>query len=97
MTVTIQLPSDIEAEPVAQARAQGLDLPKYVARVLREQVPCGRSAFWLTPISEFWNAATRPTIRVLHRTFNALVDLLPRRLSAQPVHDRLVATLFQCL
>jgi hypothetical protein len=38
MTVTIQLPSDIEAELVAQGRAQGLDLPQYVEHVLREHV-----------------------------------------------------------
>lgn len=39
MTVTIQLPSDIEAELLAQANAQGLDLPQYVEHVLRERVP----------------------------------------------------------
>jgi len=39
MTVTINLPSDIEAALAAQARAQGLDLPQYVEHVLREQVP----------------------------------------------------------
>ncbi len=39
MTVTIHLPSDIEAHLVTQARAQGLDLVQYVEHVLREQVP----------------------------------------------------------
>ena len=39
MTVTIELPSDIEAHLVAQARAHGLELPQYVEHLLREQVP----------------------------------------------------------
>jgi hypothetical protein len=39
MTVTIHLPSDIEAALLAQARAQGLDITQYVEHVLREQVP----------------------------------------------------------
>ena len=38
MTVTIQLPSDIEADLVAQARDHGLELPQYVERLLRGQV-----------------------------------------------------------
>jgi muconolactone delta-isomerase len=39
MTVTIQLPSDMEAELVAQARAQGLELQQYVEHLLRGQAP----------------------------------------------------------
>lgn len=39
MTVTIQLPAEIEADLIAQARAQGLGLPEYVEHVLREHVP----------------------------------------------------------
>lgn len=39
MTVTIHLPSDIEADLIAQARAQGLDLPQYVEHVFRGHVP----------------------------------------------------------
>jgi hypothetical protein len=38
MTVTIQLPPDIEADLVAQALAHGLELPQYVERLLRGQV-----------------------------------------------------------
>jgi hypothetical protein len=55
MTVTIQLPSDIEADLIAQARAQGLELPKYVEHVLREQVP-PRTAAVLSPAerAEAW-------------------------------------------
>jgi hypothetical protein len=39
MTVTIQLPSDIEADLVAQARAHGLELQQYVEHLLRGQLP----------------------------------------------------------
>jgi hypothetical protein len=39
MTVTIHLPSDIEADLVAQARDHGLELPQYVESLLRGQVP----------------------------------------------------------
>jgi predicted DNA binding CopG/RHH family protein len=39
MTVTIQLPSDIEADLAAQARAQGLELQQYVEHLLRAQAP----------------------------------------------------------
>jgi hypothetical protein len=38
MTVTIQLPPDIEADLVAQARDHGLELPLYVESTLRRQV-----------------------------------------------------------
>jgi hypothetical protein len=60
MTVTIQLPSDIEADLVAQARAQGLDLPEYVEQVLREQVP-SRPGSVLSPSerAEAWRQSTR--------------------------------------
>lgn len=55
MTVTIHLPSDIEADIVAQARDYGFELPQYVEHVLRVQVsqrkgsalsPAGRAAAW---------------------------------------------------
>ena len=60
MTVTIQLPSDIEADLVAQARAQGLDLPQYVEHVLREQVP-PRTSSALSPAekADAWRQSTR--------------------------------------
>src|ERR1019366_5098818 len=38
MTVTIHLPSDIEADLVAQARDHGLELPQYVESLLRGQI-----------------------------------------------------------
>jgi hypothetical protein len=55
MTVTIELPADLEAGLVALAKAQGLGLPQYVQRVLKEQVsvqagglsPAERAAAWL--------------------------------------------------
>jgi len=60
MTVTIQLPADIEADLVAQARAQGLDLPKYVEQVLREQVPPrGGAALSPSERADAWRQSTR--------------------------------------
>jgi hypothetical protein len=55
MTVTIQLPSEIEADLVAQARDHGLELPQYVEHLLRGQIsprtasvlsPAERAAAW---------------------------------------------------
>jgi hypothetical protein len=58
--VTIQLPPDIEADLVAQARAQGLDLAQYVEHVLREQVP-PRAGAALSPAerADAWRQSTR--------------------------------------
>lgn len=60
MTLTIQLPSDVEADLIAQARAQGLDLPQYVEHVLREQVPA-RPDSLPSPAerAEAWRQSTR--------------------------------------
>ena len=38
MTVTIELPADVEAGLLAQAQAQGLDVSDYVRNLVREQV-----------------------------------------------------------
>ena len=38
MTVTIELPPEVEANLSAQAQAEGLALPQYVERLLRRQV-----------------------------------------------------------
>jgi len=60
MSVTIQLPPDIEADLAAQARAQGLDLPQYVERVLREQVqPRAGAALSPAERAEAWRQSTR--------------------------------------
>jgi hypothetical protein len=60
VTVTIQLPPDIEAGLVAQTQAQGLDLAQYVEHVLREQVP-PRAGVALSPAerAEAWRQSTR--------------------------------------
>lgn len=60
MTVTIQLPSDIEAFLATQARAHGLDLPQYVEHVLRGQVPA-RTTSGLSPAerADAWRESTR--------------------------------------
>jgi hypothetical protein len=61
MTVTIQLPSDIEADLTAQAQAHGPDLPQYVERVLREQVPTRGTSAALSPAerADAWRESTR--------------------------------------
>jgi hypothetical protein len=56
MTVTIELPPEVEANLSAQAQAEGLALPQYVERLLRRQVvpladrslsPEERAAAWV--------------------------------------------------
>jgi hypothetical protein len=55
MTVTIELAPEIEADLMAQAKAQGLPLPQYLQRLLRQHVLVGtgvgasppeRAALW---------------------------------------------------
>jgi len=55
MTITIELPPEIEADLTAQAEAQGLLLPQYLQQLLRGQVsvrpdtalsPSDRAALW---------------------------------------------------
>jgi LDH2 family malate/lactate/ureidoglycolate dehydrogenase len=60
MTVTIQLPSDIEADLVAQARNHGLELPQYLERLLRGQVS-PQADFALSPAERAvaWRESTR--------------------------------------
>ncbi|HZU23948.1 MAG TPA: hypothetical protein VFA04_00410 [Bryobacteraceae bacterium] len=59
MTVTIQLPSDIEAALLDQARAHGLDLPRYVEQVLRERLRA-RTTSGMSPgeRAEGWRKST---------------------------------------
>jgi hypothetical protein len=60
VTVTIQLPSDIEADLVAQARGRGLDLPQYVEHLLRERVsPRAGSALSPAERAAAWRESTR--------------------------------------
>jgi len=37
MTLTVEVPPDVEAGLLAQAQAQGLDMPSYVENVLRRE------------------------------------------------------------
>jgi hypothetical protein len=48
MTLTIELPSAIEAELVAQARSRHLELTQYIELLLQDQVapPVERAAAW---------------------------------------------------
>ena len=60
MTVTIELPSEIAAGLLAQARAKGLDLPQYVEHVLREQIRLPEvSALSPAERAEAWRQSTR--------------------------------------
>ena len=61
MTLTIDLPPDIEADLVADARAHGLDLPQYVAHLLCERIapraesnltPAERAAAWRESVKD---------------------------------------------
>ena len=58
MTVTIELAPDLEAGLVALASAQGLGLPQYVQRVLREQVSIRASGLSPAERAEAWLAST---------------------------------------
>jgi hypothetical protein len=48
MTVTIEVPADIEASLAAKAEALGLPLPEYVTNLLRKSIltPEERAAAW---------------------------------------------------
>ena len=48
MTVTIEVPPEIEAGLLEQAAAQGLPLSQYLERLLREKIPA-RSGLAATP------------------------------------------------
>jgi len=49
MTVTIHLPAEVEANLVAQAQAQGLEVPQLVENILRERVGAKEPGIELTP------------------------------------------------
>ena len=60
MSVTIQLPPDIEADLAARARDQALDLSQYVDSVLREQVQArAGTALSTAEQAEAWRQSTR--------------------------------------
>jgi hypothetical protein len=48
MTITIELPHEIEANLLAKAQAEGLPLPQYVTNFLRRHIlsPEERAAAW---------------------------------------------------
>jgi len=48
MTITIELPPEIEASFAALAAEQGMALPDYLQHLLQEQAPAGKAAS-LTP------------------------------------------------
>ena len=65
MTVTIELPNEIAADLVAHARTHGLELPQFVAHLLREQVP-KQAGSSLSPVERA--AAWRESSRGLPHT-----------------------------
>ncbi len=65
MTVMIELPPEIESSLVAQAKAQGVALPRYVEQLLRERVP-GRIVGELSPPERA--AAWRESVKGLPHT-----------------------------
>lgn len=52
MTVTIELPPDIEAGLLAQAQAEGLDVADYVRNLVSKQVVAATSTTYLRPAYE---------------------------------------------
>jgi hypothetical protein len=65
MTVTIELPPEVESSLVAQAEAWGLPLAQYVEYLLREQVPLHTHAA-LSPAERA--AAWRESVKGLPNT-----------------------------
>jgi hypothetical protein len=65
MTVTIELPPEIEENLAAQAAAQGISLRQYLRHLLEEQVPSRRGAS-LTPAQRA--ALWRESVMGLPRT-----------------------------
>lgn len=65
MTVTIDLPPEVEAGLEAQAHAEGLALPQYLARLFREQFSV-REASCLSPAE--LATAWRESVKDLPRT-----------------------------
>lgn len=49
MTVTIELPPDIEAGLLAQAQAEGLDVAEYVRDLVRKQLATANPTTYLRP------------------------------------------------
>lgn len=60
MTVTIELPSDMEAGLLSEARGHGLELPQYVEHLLRERVsPRTGPALSPAELASAWRDSTR--------------------------------------
>jgi hypothetical protein len=52
MTVTIEFPPDVEADLLAQARAEGLDVAGYVRNLVQKQIFIGNTAAKSTLVEE---------------------------------------------
>ncbi len=58
MTVTIELPPEIEAGLAAQAAARGIPLPEYLRHVLEGQLPSERKPMTPRERAEAWRRGT---------------------------------------
>lgn len=52
MRLTVEVPPDVEAGLLAQAQAQGLDIPRYVENVLRREAMAHSPAEVFRPAAE---------------------------------------------
>jgi hypothetical protein len=58
MTVTVELPPEIEAGLAAQAAAQGISLQEYLRHVLQAQASVGRKPTTPRERAELWRKGT---------------------------------------
>lgn len=68
MALTIERPSDIEADLVAQSRAHGLDLPQFVSTCSANTCVCGHDLLFRR-LSRLPRGANQPTDYLIHRLF----------------------------
>jgi len=59
MTVTIELPAEIEADLAARAEAQGLPLPECLQQLLREQVPVRNGTLSPSQRAALWRESVK--------------------------------------
>ncbi len=70
MTVTIQLPPDIEAGLLAQAQAHGLDVADYVQNLVRRQIMSTTSSASRPP----YELSSEEWLREFHVSVNSHAD-----------------------
>jgi len=58
MTITIELPPEIEANLLQRAAAEGLSLQDYLRRLLEQQIPSSADAITPSERAELWRQST---------------------------------------